>query len=129
MYKYAIQHRCNGQLIDYCDTLEQARKWLGSYQMLEAINIDCASKVVVTYTETYANDYGHQEDSFTTYGGLKRCIVNLCKWMQSTARTFGPDARDIRDFFRHCRLYVNGKDKSEWLFNQIDKIDTKTIYL
>ena len=127
--KYAIQLKNSGQVIDYCDTKEQAQKWLDSYQMIEAVDIDCASKLVVTYTELGGPwGYGHQEDSFTTYGGLKHCISNLCKWMQSTARTFGPDARDVRDFFRHCRLYVNGTDKSSWLFSKIDKIDTKTIF-
>lgn len=127
--RYAIQHKSSSQLIDYCDTKEQVQKWLDSYQMIEAIDTDHASKLVVTYTELSGPwGYGHQEDSFTTYGGLKRCITNLTKWMQSTARTFGPDAREIKDFFRHCRLYINGDDKSQWLFSQIDKIDIKTIY-
>lgn len=126
--KYAIQLKESGQLIDYCETKEQAQKLLDSYPV-ELIEIAKASKIKVVYTELSGPwGYGHQEDSFTTYGGLKRCIVNLTKWMQSTARTFGPDAREVRDFFRNCRLYVNDMDKSQWLFSQIDKIDIKTIY-
>ena len=128
--RYAIQHKHSGQLIDYCDTKEQVQKWLNSYHMIEAVDIDHASKLSVQYTELGGPwGYGHQEDSFITYGGLKRCVINLTKWMQSIARTFGPDARDVRDFFRHCRLYINGEDKSSWLFSQIDKIDTKTLYI
>ena len=126
--KYAIQLKTNGQLVDYCESREQAKALLDSYPV-ELIEIAKASKLVVTYTELGGPwGYGHQEDSFTTYGGLKTCISNLCKWMQSTASTFGPDARDVRDFFRHCRLYVNGKDKSSWLLSQIEKINPETIY-
>lgn len=126
--KYAIQLKESGQVIDYCETKEQAQKLLNSYPV-ELIEIAKASKVIVQYTELSGPwGYGHQEDSFTTYGGLKHCIANLCKWMKSTARTFGPDAREVRDFFRHCRLYINDVDKSSWLFSQIDKIDIKTIY-
>lgn len=126
--KYAIQLKESGQLIDYCDTNEQAKFFLDNYPV-ELIEIDKASKIKVVYTELSGPwGYGHQETSFTTYGGLSHCITNLYKWMQSTARTFGPDAREVRDYFRHCRLYVNGDDKSQWLFSQIDKIDIKTIY-
>lgn len=127
--RYAIQHKNSGQLIDYCDTKEQAQWWLGNYQMVEIVDTDYASKLTVTYTELGGPwGYGHQEESFTTYGGLKTCISNLYKWMQSIARTFGPDAREIKDFLRHCSLYVNGKNKTSWLLSQVDKIDTKTIY-
>lgn len=126
--KYAIQHKSNGQLIDYCETKEHAKFFLDNYPV-ELIEINKASKITVTYTELGGPwGYGHQEESFVTYGGLKTCISNLYKWMQSTASTFGPDAREVKDFLRHCRLYVNGKDKTSWLLSQVDKIDTKTIY-
>lgn len=127
--KYAIQNKRSGQLIDYCETREQVLSWLTSYPV-EAIEIEKASKVAVEYTELSGPwGYGHQEESFCTYGGLLTCIRRLIKWMQSTASTFGPDAREIKDFFRHCRLYVNGENKSEWLWEQMNKLDLKTLYV
>jgi hypothetical protein len=127
--RYAIQHKSNGQLIDYCNTKEQVQKWLNSYQMIEAIDTDHASKLVVTYTELSGPwGYGHQEESFATYGGLKRCIINLINWMKSEASIWGLDIRDIKDYFRHCSLYINGENKTQWLLNQIDKIDRNTIF-
>jgi hypothetical protein len=128
--RYAIQHKSSGQLIDYCDTKEQVQKWLNSYQMIEAIDTDHASKLVVTYTELSGPwGYGHQEESFSTYGGLVRCIISLHKWIQSEFSVWGPDVRDIRDYFRHCRLYVNGNDRTAWLLRQIDKLNVKELYV
>lgn len=125
--KYAIQHS-SGQLIDYCDTIEQAQWFIN--KGCELVEIAHASKVLVEYTELGGPwGYGHQEPSFETYGSIKRCISNLYKWMQNTASVFGSDARDIRDFFRHCSLYINGKDKTQWLLNQIDKLNMKEIYV
>lgn len=127
--KYAIQNVNSGQLIDYCETKEQALSWLTSYPV-ELVEIAKASKVSVQYTELSGPwGYGHQEESFCTYGGLIICIHRLIKWMQSIARTFGPDARDIKDFFRHCRLYVNGKDETDWLSRQVNKLDLKALYV
>lgn len=127
--KYAIQNKRSGQLIDYCETKEQVLSWLTSYPV-EAVEIEKSSKVAVEYTELSGPwGYGHQEESFCTYGGLLTCIRRLIKWMQSTASTFGPDAREIKDFFRHCRLYVNGENKSEWLWEQMNKLDLKTLYV
>jgi hypothetical protein len=127
--RYAVQNRNSGQLIDYCETKEQALCWLTSYPV-ELVEVAKASKVVVEYTELSGPwGYGHQEESFITYGGLLPCVRHLIKWMQSIASTFGPDARDIKDFFRHCRLYVNGEDKSEWLFKQVSKLDLKALYV
>lgn len=126
--RYAIQSKNNGQVIDYCDIKEQAEYWLKNHPV-ELVDTTISSKLTVIYTELGGPyGYGHQEDSFTTYGGLKHCIANLCKWMQSTARTFGPDAREVKDFFRHCKLYINDQDRSSWLLSQIDKINIKTIY-
>lgn len=127
--RYAIQNKHSGQLIDYCETKEQAIHWLTSYPV-ELVEVAKASKVVVEYTELSGPwGYGHQEESFCTYGGLLPCVRRLCTWMQNIARTFGPDPREIRDFFKYCRLYVNGEDKSEWLFKQVDKLDLKTLYV
>jgi len=128
--KYAIQHKISGQVVDYCETRDQASYWLNMKEdNLEVVEIANASKVEVIYTELGGpNGYGHQEPSFTTYGGLFPCMRNLMKWMQSTARTFGPDWRDVKDFFRHCRLYINNEDKSNWLFSQIELIHKDMIF-
>ena len=127
--RYAVQNRNSGQLIDYCETKEQALNWITSYPV-EVVEIEKASKVAVEYTELSGPwGYGHQEESFITYGGLLPCIRRLIKWMQSIASTFGPDPREIRDFFKYCRLYINGEDKSEWLFKQVSKLDMKTLYV
>ena len=127
--RYAIQNKYSGQLIDYCETEEQAICWITSYPV-ELVEISKASKVSVQYTELSGPcGYGHQEESFCTYGGLLPCVRRLIKWMQSIASTFGPDAREIRDFFQHCELYVNGENKSEWLWEQSRKLDLKTLYV
>ena len=129
MERYAVQNIHSGQLIVYCDNKEQALNWLASYPV-EVIEIEKASKVSVQYTELSGPwGYGHQEESFCTYGGLLLCIRRLISWMQDIAHTFGPDAREIKDFFRHCRLYVNGEDKSSWLFEQANKLDLKALYV
>lgn len=128
-YNYAVQRKDNGQVVDYCETKEQSKWWLDHYEFLEVVSTNL-SHVEVSYAELGGpNGYGHQEESFATYGGLLRCIINLYKWMQETARVFGPDARDIRDFFRHCSLYVNGQDKTDWLIKQIDKLTIKQLYV
>ena len=126
--KYAIQFKDSGRVIDYCETLEQAEYWLNDYPV-EVVDTTKSSKITVTYTELGGPwGYGHQEESFATYGGLKRCIINLINWMKSETSVWGPDTKDIKDYFRHCSLYVNGKNKTQWLLGQIDKIDTKTVY-
>ena len=127
-YRYAIQLKHNGQVIDYCNTVEQAEYWLKEHNV-ELVDTTNTSKLSVTYTELSGPwGYGHQEESFATYGGLKRCIINLYKWMQSEASVCGPDTRDIKDYFRHCSLYINNENKTEWLLSQIDKIDRNMIF-
>lgn len=126
--RYAIQFKSNGRIIDYCETQEQADFWLKNYPV-EIVDTTKTSKITVWYTELSGPwGYGHQEESFATYGGLKRCIINLINWMKSEARVWGPDARDIKDYFRHCSLTVNNTDKTQWLLNQIDKINRDTIF-
>ena len=127
-YNFAIQHKASGQLIDYCETKEQVKQWLSNYPV-ECIDLNNASKLSVWCTELGGPyGYGHQEESFCTYGSLKKCIRNLYKWMQQTTRTFGPDARDIKDFFRHCSLTINGEDKTSWILKQVEGLSNKTIY-
>ena len=128
--KYAITSKSNGQLIDFCESIEQANWFVNQPDKFELVDTTHSSKIEVIYTELGGpNGYGHQEPSFTTYGGLLSCMKNLVKWMQSSARTFGPDWRDVKDFFRHCRLYINNEDKSNWLFSQIELIHKDMIFV
>ena len=128
--KYAIQHKISGQVIDYCETRDQAQWFLNQSNVFELVEIANASKVEVIYTELGGpNGYGHQEPSFTTYGGLLPCVRRLISWMQKEARVWGPDPRDIRDYFKNCRLYVNGEDKFDWWYNQYQKLDLKSLYI
>ena len=122
--KYAILSKSNGQLIDYCESIEQADWFVNQPDKFELVNTTHSSKIEVIYTELGGPcGYGHQEPSFTTYGGLLPCIRRLYKWMQEEARIWGPDPRDIRDYFKNCRLYVNGEDKFEWFYQQYQKLD------
>lgn len=128
--KYAILHKISGQLIDFCDSIEQANWFTNQPEKFELVDTTHSSKIEVEYTELGGpNGYGHQEPSFTTFGGLLTCIRRLYTWMQSEARVWGPDPRDIRDYFRHCRLYINGEDKSEWLFKQTNNLKINQVYV
>lgn len=81
------------------------------------------SSIIVTYTEFgRPNGYGHQEESFATYGGIVRCIVNLYKWAIKEASFWGPSPRDIKDYLKKCSVTVNGQDKTAWFLSQVDKL-------
>lgn len=126
--RYAIQHKTNGQLVDYCESIEQAAPLLEKCNYLELVELENSSKIELNYIELGGPwGYGCNTPEFTTYGGLLKCIRRLIQYLQDSARTFGPDPRDIKDYFRHCHLYVNGEDKSQWLWEQTDKINLKTI--
>ena len=128
--KYAILSKSDGQLIDYCESIEQADWFVNQPNVFELVEIANASKVEVISTELGGPwGYGYQEPSFITYGGLLPCIRRLYKWIQEEARFWGPDPRDIRDYFKNCRLYVNGEDKSNWWYNQYQKLDLKSLYV
>ena len=128
--RYAILSRSNGQLIDYCESIEQAEWFVNQPDKFELVDTTHSSKIEVIYTELGGPwGYGHQEPSFTTYGGLLPCIRRLYKWMQEEARIWGPDPRDIRDYFKNCRLYVNGEDMFDWWYNQYQKLDLKSLYV
>lgn len=129
--KYAVQHKNYGQLVCECDTLADALKVVDhNSSYLEAIEIDNSSHLIVNYIELGGPyGYGHQEVSFETYGGLIRVIINFYKWVQHTTRVFGPDYRDVKDFFRHCSLYVNGVDKTDWLIKQVHKLNKDKIFI
>lgn len=122
---YSIQRRDDGTHIMHVDTIEEANKFLQKYPEYEAVptNTSC---VVVQYTELGGPwGYGHQEESFRTYGGIIRCYINLIKWINEIIRTFGPDYRDIQDFFKHCSIEVNGKDLTSTFIDRINKVITK----
>lgn len=128
--KYAILSKSNGQLIDYCESIEQADWFVNQPNVFELVEIANASKVEVIYTELGGPwGYGHQEPSFVTYGGLLPCIRRLYKWIQEEARFWGPDPRNICDYFKNCRLYVNGEDKFNWWYDQYQKLDLKSLYV
>jgi len=126
----AIISKLNGQLIDYCESIEQAEWFINQPNVFDVVDITNASKVEVIYSELGGpSGYGHQESSFITYGSLLVCIRRLCKWMQEETRVWGPDPRDIKGYFKNCRLYVNGEDKFEWWYNQYQKLDLKSLYV
>ena len=128
--KYAILHKQSGQLIDYCESIEQASWFISQPNVFELVEIANASKVEVIYTELGGPwGYGHQEPSFITYGSFLPCIRRLYKWMQNEARAWGPDPRDIKDYFKYCRLYINGEDKFDWFYEQVQKLNMKEIYV
>lgn len=81
--KYAVQRIDNGRVIDYVDSPEQASFWIQREEGFEIVPTNTSS-VVVTYTELGGpNGYGHQEESFKTYGGIVRCIINLYKMYEA----------------------------------------------
>lgn len=120
MRKYAIQRIDNGQVIDYVDSIEQASFWMQKGFEIVATS---TSNVTVTYTELGGpNGYGHQEESFTTYGGIVRCVINLYKWAIQEANMRGPSPRDIKDYLKKCNVTINGQDKTAWFLSQVDKL-------
>ena len=120
---YAIQRVDNGQVFDYCETKEQASYWLNMNNPRFELVPTNTSNIIVTYTELGGpHGYGHQEESFATYGGIKRCMINLCKWMQREASLWGPDSRDIKDYFRKCSVMINEENRTEWFLSQVEKI-------
>lgn len=122
---YSIQRRDDGVHIMHVNTIEEANKFLQQYPEYEAVSTN-TSCIVVRYTELGGPwGYGHQEESFRTYGETNQCFINLRKWVNSTARIFGPDYRDIQDFFRHCSVEVNGEDLTSVFIYNVNKLITK----
>lgn len=122
---YAIQHRNTGNLLFEVEHLSDANKILQD-KNLEAIDITNASKLEVWYTEVGGpNGYGENSPEFITYGSLIRVVINFYRWVQRTTRVLGLDWRDVKDFFRHCHLTINGQDKTSWLIKEVDKLNRK----
>lgn len=120
----------NFDLMDVYDTYQDASNVVSHIVEhnpginIDVVDTDKASHLKVTYTElTSPYGYGHHEVSFETYGGIKECLIRLVNWVKTQERIFGPDWRDIRDYFRNCNVYVNDQDKTRW-FNRVyvDKI-------
>lgn len=133
---YAIQFKVSGQLVYCCDTQEEAVSFVKTNPNLETINTDNLIKVSVQYTELGGpNGYGHQEESFVSYGSLNRITSNLFKWAKKTTSTFGPNYMDIKDFFKNCkvRLIINNQEEVDITnqFNKefVDKLNRKILYL
>ena len=130
--RYAVQRISNGEVVEKIDSKEDAKWFLETYpEVFELIDTQGLSCVVVDYAEMSGPwGYGHQEESFRTYGSLIRCLINLEKFVQDYTRTFGPDPRDVYDYFRHCSLTVNGKDRTEWFHKKYShKINYHTLYI
>ena len=126
---YAIQHRNTGDFIFEVKHLSDANKILQD-KNFEAIDIDNASKLEVWYTEIGGpHGYGEHSPEFITHGSLLRVVINFYKWVQRTTKVFGPDWRDVRDFFNHCNLTINGQDKTSWLIKEVDKLNRNKIFI
>jgi hypothetical protein len=133
---YAIQFKVSGQLVYCCDTQEEAVSFVRTNPNLEVINTNNLLKVSVNYTELGGpHGYGHQEESFSSYGSLNRVTSNLFRWAKETTSTFGPDYREIKDFFKNCkvRLIINNQEEIDLTetFNKefVNKLNRKILYL
>lgn len=113
--EYSIQRIDNGNMVDIFPSLESAQPILSRYpDILEAVPTN-TSKLEVYYVELAGpSGYGCNIPEFTTYGGVKRVIINFIKWAMHSAEVFGPDKRDIRDFYRNLRIYINDENHSDW---------------
>ena len=122
---YSVQRKDNGVHIMHVDTIEEAQNFVKHYPECEYIptNTSC---IIVRYCEPSGPySYGHAEESFRTYGGIIRCYINFIKWVNSIIRLFGPDYREIKDFFKYCHLEVNEEDRTTDFLNYIDKLITR----
>lgn len=133
---YAIQFKVSGQLVCCYDTQEEAISFIENNPNLEVINITNLLKVSVNYTELGGpHGYGHQEELFAFYGSLNKVISNLFRWAKETTSIFGPDYREIKDFFANCkvRLIINNKEEIDLTetFNKefVNKLNSKILYL
>lgn len=111
----------NNNVLDKCDNISDFSNWIEWCKnkgiRYKIVDMSKASSIKVYYTEMGGSSgYGHQEVSFEMYGGIVTCLHCLGNWAKDIQSTFGPDYRDIRDFFKQCRCYVNGEDKSEWFW-------------
>ena len=122
---YSIQWRDNGAHIMHMDTIEEAQDLIKHYPECEYVSTN-TSCVIVWYCEPSGPyGYGHSEESFRTYGGIIRCYINLIKWVNDTIRTFGPDYREIKEFFKYCQLEINEENKTTESLEYINKMITK----
>jgi hypothetical protein len=127
---YAILIHKNYDVLNICDNYQDAldiKSRLLEHEpelYIQIVDTDKSSHLKVTYTELGGPwGYGHQEVSFETYGGIRECLIHLVNWVKETERVFGPDWRDIRDYFRRCSLSINGQNKTDWFKRvYVDKI-------
>ena len=121
---YAILVHKNYDVLDICENYQDAlgiKSKLLEHEpelYIQIVDTDKSSHLKVTYTELGGPwGYGHKEVSFETYGGIKECLIRLVNWVKETERVFGPDWRDVRDYFRKCNVYINNQDKTRWFKN------------
>lgn len=122
---YSIQRIDDGTHIMHVNTIEEAQDFLKKYPECECVSTNTSYVIVRYFEPSGPHGYGHSEESFRTYGGIVRCFINLRKWVNEIVRTFGPNYRDIQDFFRHCSVEVNGKDLTSAFIADINKLITK----
>lgn len=66
-------------------------------------------KLEIIYTELSGpNGYGCQCPEVSVEGSLNDIIREIHKWIGSSMSIFGPDPRDIKDYFKNCRAYIDG---------------------
>lgn len=127
---YALMIRENYDVLDVYETYQDAFDVMSRILerepdiYIKIADTDRTSHLKVTYTELASPyGYGHHEISFETYGGIKECLIRLVNWVKDTERAFGPDWRDVRDYFRGCNIYINNQDKTKWFHKvYVDKI-------
>jgi hypothetical protein len=130
--RYAILCKESGDLYTKCEDPNdpQVKRMLEHSPELEVVDTKHTSHLFIHYAEMGGpNGYGYEEPAFETYGSLNDCIRRMLKWMQKEVTFWGPDPRDVRDYFRHCSLTINGKDYTKRWLIEVDKINMKTLYI
>ena len=131
---YAIQLLKTGEVYTTFESIQEAQKFMNNYpkssELFTCVDTTNKSKLSVEYAEMSGPwGYGHQEVSFETYGSLMECIRRFYNWVFETAKVFGPDWRDVYDYFRNCSLIINGKSYDNWFIKQKEKITKDKIYI
>ena len=92
-------------------------------------------KIIIEYTEPSGpHGYGHKEETFKCEGSLNDCIRKYYEWVFESTRIFGPDYRDIKNYFSNCRglaIYdnINIVDISSELIKLCETFKKDILYL
>lgn len=112
-------------------TMEKIEK--GTIIEVKVPNIEKPIKAVVLDV-IVTGDYEGDFSTITYYTYIlyaqKRLFKasNKCRRGTCTSITEEDEPREIKDFFKYCSLEVNHRDKSNWLREQVKKLDIHTIY-